>query len=692
MKELSYTELLPTIPEIIDTKETITLASFQKRALSAIQELVYTEKRNPIMLLTTIPGIKAEECVNNLLNVCDHLPNNLYDICYAENLSNELSPTWLHIKSGTAEEFNTLICDLLNKIKHNLDAEDVLLKILRKQDNNTKLENYLSDLSIHVAQGKDFAHPVLMNLLVCHKDPSQVPIIFGRDLTWKKLFGAVNYLTENGSTYSHHHLLDAGLLRKADGGYLILPIEELIHNPYLWFKLKHSLSSGLLDWENPTESSSGLVPFFSPEPTPINVKVILVGNIGEIAELYNYDPECYSSFYIRSDLTSFFNLNEHAQKFYDYVKNLITTKKLIPFTDDAIKRLLRLSCRQAESQKEFTINEQSISNILREANGLAKRKKVTEVSIELLEETLKNREFRINSIVDDSSDYFRNKQMLLQTNGEVVGQINGLSVIETIGEEYEYGEPVRITATIHAGGEGDISDVEHKAELAGQIHTKAMMIINGFLTSLFGYEAPLPVSTNLVFEQSYSEIDGDSASLTGLCATLSALARVPIKQQFSLTGSLDQLGNVQPVGGLNEKIEGFYRICRIQGLTGNQGVIIPASNIQSLVLNDEVIKAVKDGKFHIYPVQIVDDAIELLTGIKSGLTEARLAMITDLGDEDGDAKKNAQDNTPTTESTNEDEEGLTLYDLISEQLERIADGADEKRGLFRKILGLFCRK
>lgn len=668
MKELSANELLPKLPDIDNTEQTeeTSFASFQKRAKSAVQELIYTEKNNPIMLLTTNGGIDVENCIKTLINKSDKPNRVLYDICYAENLSNELSPTWLHIKSGTAEEFNTLICDLLNKIKHNLDAEEILLRILRKQDNNKKLENYLSDLSLHVAQGKDFTHPVLMNLLVCH-DNAEPPIIYGRDLTWKRLFGGVNYLTENGTTYSHHHLLDSGLLRKADGGFLILPIDELIRNPLLWFKLKNTLEQGVLDWDNPTEQPVVVVPFFAPEPTPINVKVILTGSLMEIAELYNYDPEASSSIYIRTDLNSYFKLADNAQKFASYLKGLAKNRQLLPFNDEAIQRLMRFSCRQAESQSEYLIDERKLCSVMREASGKANRQNLTTVDLKTITDTLNEQEYRCNSIVDESSDYYLNKQMLIKTDGEVVGQINGLSVVQTFGDDFEYGEPIRITATIHSGGDGDIADIEHKAELAGQIHTKAMMIINGYLTNKFGANEPLPVSANLVFEQSYSEIDGDSASLTGLCAILSALSDQPIKQQYSVTGAVDQLGNVQPVGGLNEKIEGFYRICRIQGLTGKQGVIIPESNSQSLILSDEVIQQVKNGKFHIFTVKTVDEAIEILTGVEAGLKDE---------DESDSAENTTEKNNndkKSSKDTKKEDEGYNLYELICDYLDKIQE-------------------
>ena len=234
---------------------------------------------------------------------------------------------------------------------------------------------------------------------------------------------------------------------------------------------------------------------------------------------------------------------------------------------------------------------------------------------------LGSNDFRNNFLAESSLREHRDRQLLVATQGAVVGQINGLSVIETLGTNYEYGEPVRITATLRAGGEGDVIDIERKAELAGQIHAKAMMIINGFLTKEFGAEQPLPVSASLVFEQSYSEVDGDSASLTGLCAVISVLAGVPIRQDLAVTGAVDQFGDVQAVGGVNEKIEGFYRVCRLHGFTGTQGVIIPSSCVNQLVLRPAVIKAVADGKFHIFTVSHVTEAVKMLTTMDWGDSE-----------------------------------------------------------------------
>jgi Lon-like ATP-dependent protease len=230
---------------------------------------------------------------------------------------------------------------------------------------------------------------------------------------------------------------------------------------------------------------------------------------------------------------------------------------------------------------------------------------------------LREREFRSNYAVEESSKMYREHQMLIATKGECIGQINGMSVVSTSGTDFEFGEPLRITATVHAG-EGDIYDVEHKANLAGQIHQKAMMIINGYISNNFARNDSLPFTINLVFEQSYSEVDGDSASLSGLCAVLSALANAPINQSLAVTGALDQFGHVQPVGGLNEKIEGFFRVCSIQGITGEQGVIIPSTNVNQLILSDEVMEAVREKRFSIYVVDTLAETLELLTGIPAG--------------------------------------------------------------------------
>ena len=278
---------------------------------------------------------------------------------------------------------------------------------------------------------------------------------------------------------------------------------------------------------------------------------------------------------------------------------------------------MRFSCRLCEHQRILSFAETQLVALMQLAHSIASEQGAELITALHIKAALSEQEYRLNYIVEQSDQGIVDQQILLQTEGEVVGQINGLSVIQIMGHPYDFGEPVRLTATVHMG-DGDVSDIERKAELAGHIHAKAMMIIHGYLSTLFGAENPSPLSANLVFEQSYSEIDGDSAALTGLCALLSALAQQPIYQHLAVTGAVDQFGNVQPVGGLNEKIEGFFRVCSIQGLNGKQGVVIPESNYLQLILSDEVIDAVKNGQFHIYPVGHVEEAVELLMGCPAG--------------------------------------------------------------------------
>ena len=291
---------------------------------------------------------------------------------------------------------------------------------------------------------------------------------------------------------------------------------------------------------------------------------------------------------------------------------------LLPFDSEALTLLATYCCRLSGDRRYLGLPECAVQALIFEANSYACHAGAKLVQRYHVLKALGANDFRNNFLSESSLREHRDRQLLISTRGAVVGQINGLSVIETLGTSYEYGEPVRITATLRAGGEGDVIDIERKAELAGQIHAKAMMIINGFLTKEFGAEQPLPVSASLVFEQSYSEVDGDSASLTGLCAVISVLAGVPIRQDLAVTGAVDQFGDVQAVGGVNEKIEGFYRVCRLHGFTGTQGVIIPSSCVQQLVLRPAVVKAVAAGKFHIFTVNHVTEAVKLLTTLDWG--------------------------------------------------------------------------
>ena len=619
MIELKVENLSPHFPEAMRDRlsayDSLCFADMQPRAGSAINRLISMRRGGDILLLSGFPGVDYEQTVMDLIDACSPDNRELFDLCYAENLQNPFRPIWLKLKPGSGIEFCELVGELLKLLSHHLDAESVVARILKKQDLDEKIASYLSELSMHVAQGGTFTHPILINLLI-HHETETPPVIYGRDLSWQTLFGGVNYQTEQGTVYSHHHLLEAGLVREANGGFLILPLDELLDDPALWFKLRNALETGFLDWTSEADPSV-VTPFFHPEASPIKVKLILVGDRMSTAAFSMLDSEVAERIFLRTDLVSELPLDDELEPFLGFLNGIREQEDLLDFDKEAIHELCRFACRLCEHQQLLAISQSQLSALMRIAESIAREEQLDLVGGQQVSAAIAEQEYRLNYIVEQSDQGVVDGQVLLQTDGEVIGQINGLSVIEIMGHPYDFGEPVRLTATVHMG-DGDVADIERKAELAGHIHAKAMMIIHGYLSTQFGAENPSPLSANLVFEQSYHEIDGDSASLTGLCALLSALAQQPIYQHLAVTGAVDQFGNVQPVGGLNEKIEGFFRICKIQGITGKQGVIIPATNELQLILSDEVIQAAREGQFHLYTVEHVNEAIELLTGCKAG--------------------------------------------------------------------------
>ncbi len=386
------------------------------------------------------------------------------------------------------------------------------------------------------------------------------------------------------------------------------------------------------------------------------LKLILTGDATDVAQLSMIWP--YADNALHADIVLEFSANGALITLAGLISHYqqSSTGRVLPFTTAALELLAMYACRLSGDRRYIGLPERNIYSLVCSASAYAQRHPVDSkkalhkehglildqdlaaaaaeagapdaVQISPMVVTRRHmlkalcaQDFRNNLLAMASLREHRDRQLLIATRGAVVGQINGLSVIETLGSSYEYGEPVRITASLRVGGDGDVIDIERKAELAGQIHAKAMMIINGFLTKEFGAEQPLPVSASLVFEQSYSEIDGDSASLTGLCAVISVIAGVPIRQDLAVTGAVDQFGDVQAVGGVNEKIEGFYRVCRLHGFTGTQGVIIPSSCVEQLVLRPAVVNAVRAGKFHIFTVNHVTEAMKLLTTLDWGDAE-----------------------------------------------------------------------
>ncbi|CDG21806.1 putative Lon protease homolog [Xenorhabdus poinarii G6] len=414
-----------------------------------------------------------------------------------------------------------------------------------------------------------------------------------------------------GNIYIHQGViqLQPGLIHQVNGGVLILPLRALLSQPLMWMRLKQMIIQRRFDWLSHDENRS------LPLPVPsmaLDLRLLLVGDRLSLEELQSIEPELASSaLYGEFELEMTFHEENDLTVWCQYVNGLIQQHNLPSLSADAWPELIKLAVRYTGDKSQLPLDIQWIQQKLEAAAGYHQENQITQYSLQQAED---NRIWRHSYLSERSMDEILKGQVLIRTQGAVIGQINGLSVLEYPGHPDPIGEPSRISCVAHLG-DGEFIDVERKVELGGNLHAKGMMIMQAYLISELKLDQPQPFSASIVFEQSYGEVDGDSASLAELCALISALSQQPIDQQIAVTGAVDQFGYVQAIGGVNEKIEGFFRICRYRGLTGHQGVIIPATNVQHLCLNEEVINAVKKGQFHIWAVEHVCEAASLLTGI-----------------------------------------------------------------------------
>jgi ATP-dependent Lon protease len=379
----------------------------------------------------------------------------------------------------------------------------------------------------------------------------------------------------------------------------------------VWKVLKRTLRSGRIEMETYEPfalfSASGL----KPEPVKVNSKVIVVGSAFLFHLLYAWDDEFHEMFKIRADFNPVMQRDESHQMAYAYwVGNLCQEEGLPHFDPSGIERLIEFGARQAGDREKVLASYAAIADLVREAAFWARKEDSQLVSKRHVDRALENRVFRSNRIEEDIRELIANGTILVDIEGKKVGQVNGLSVMEIGG--YAFGRPSRVTASVGMGQAG-IINIERESKLSGNIHDKGMLILAGYLRNRFGQDQPLALSASLCFEQSYGGVEGDSASSTELYALLSRLANLPLRQDIAVTGSVNQWGEVQAIGGVNEKIEGFFDVCRVVGCTGNQGVLIPASNVRNLILRDDVVRAVAEGRFHIYPVKTVDEGLAILT-------------------------------------------------------------------------------
>ncbi|KYC51968.1 MAG: Archaeal Lon protease [Candidatus Methanofastidiosum methylothiophilum] len=457
----------------------------------------------------------------------------------------------------------------------------------------------------------------MINLFTDNFNLSGRPVVVELNPTYQNLFGRIEKEAQFGMLTTDFTMIRGGSIHKANGGYLVIPAEELVKNLFSYDGLKRALSSEEAIVEEAGErlgfiTTKGL----RPAPIPLNTKVVIVGNPMIYQSLFSLDPEFKELFKVKAefDINMDFN-DDNVKNYVSFICSLCSKEELLHLDSSAIAKVIEFGARLADDQEKLSTKFADIADVIREANFYAKQDKNNVIKDLHIVKAVEEKNYRSNLIQERMNEMVTRGFYLIDTEGEAVGQINGLAVL-SMGD-YAFGRPSRVTATVNIG-RGGIIDIEREAKMGGNIHSKGVMILGGYLAENFAQDKPLNLTARLVFEQNYEGVDGDSASSTELYAILSALSEVPIKQYFAVTGSVNQKGEVQAIGGVNYKIEGFYEICKAKGLNGKQSVLIPRSNIQNLMLKEEIVEAVKEGKFHIYSVDNIKEGIEILTGIKAG--------------------------------------------------------------------------
>ncbi|RLQ22260.1 ATP-binding protein [Seongchinamella sediminis] len=463
-----------------------------------------------------------------------------------------------------------------------------------------------------------------VNVLVDNRELDAAPVIYEDSPTFANLVGRAEHVSQMGTLVTDFTLVKPGALHRANGGYLVLEADKVLTSPYAWLALKRALKSGELRIQS-------LDQFFSfvstvqlePEPIPLDLKVVLTGDRYLYYLLQQYDPEFASLFKVAADMSE--DIPRSARNtalFARMIRSLQQSNGLLPLDRGGVARVIEQAARRLEDGERLSLHRQRLANLLAEADYQARRNKADVITAAVVDASVAAARHRMDQLREKSHEGILREIMLVSTDGTAVGQVNGLTVY-LLGD-YSFGRPARITATARLGS-GKVLDIEREVDLGGRIHSKAVMIISALLANRYARERPLPLAATLAFEQSYGGIEGDSASVAEFVALVSAIADIPVRQELAVTGSLNQHGQVQAIGGINDKIEGFFDICRARGLSGSQGVVMPAANRVHLMLRQDVIDAVAAGSFHIYAVDDIDQALQVLTGFTTASIDTRVA-------------------------------------------------------------------
>lgn len=512
---------------------------------------------------------------------------------------------YLLTKYGEGEKVNKYINALCNDIVNNI------AKFKKEPEDDKKDAMALLGIMPNKRDDK-FLNRYRVNLFIDNSECKECKIIVESNPTYYNLTGSIEYKNEMGSLTTSFMEIKPGAIHKANGGFLIINVRDLLSNPFSWECLKRTLKTEKINIESLNKQYGYLVTStLKPEPIDLDLKVILIGDSYYYNLLYAYEDDFRNLFKIMADFDIEVDRNkDNIYKTVQLISNKCKESNLKHFDKSAVERLIEYSTRISDDKDKLSARFNKIVDIIYEADAVTDDYELY-VTRKDVDKAIKQKIYRNNKYEEKLNEMFENGTLLIDLDGEKVGQINGLAVMGT--GEYSFGKPSKITASTYRGRRG-IINIEREIKKSGSIHDKGVLILSGYLGNRYGKEKPLSISTSITFEQNYNGIDGDSASSTELYAIISSIADIPIKQYIAVTGSVSQKGEIQPIGGVNEKIEGFFDVCKIKGFTGKQGVMIPIQNVRNLILKDEIIEAVKEGSFNIYAISNIDEGLEILTG------------------------------------------------------------------------------
>lgn len=586
----------------------------QNRALAAIEQTMRIGGRYAHGFMVTTPGLRVVDVLKELQQRYQWMHFERHDWLYLANPDSASEPLCVNVPAGTARD---VLAGLVKLFELPVENRQDLLTELQQNFPSERFSSYLERVAAKTFD--DLPGNELATIIV-ESDQQTDDFVLCDRVTDASLFGSIRLQSVAGTISSELHLIQPGALLKANGGVLAIDAEELLTQPGLWRKLKYVLRTSSFHWPQPGEAN--IAAYYQPEPVPIHLKVVLLGDRSIYGQLRELDRDFDNLFPYLADFSAHYSLSQdELLPYFDYLAYVQREANTLPITDEALPLVLKEASRLSDYQTELSLDTIALMQLLREAGAVAQARAQDVIDHQAILQVLKQREQREGYIAELSRRQILEGQVFIATEGDVIGQVNGLTVV-TIGGS-EFGEPSRITATVHYG-DGDIIDIDRKSELSGSIHTKGVMILSAYIANVFAKSEEMQLSATIVFEQSYYEVDGDSASLAELCCLLSALAEAPIAQGLAITGAVDQFGAVQAIGGVNEKITGHFALCEARGLNGKQGVIIPRANLSQLNLGPDIIAAVEANKYHIYAIDDVADALALLTGKNQKQLYARI--------------------------------------------------------------------